>query len=63
MTAYWRLVFNNWDRYLLPDLMQFFRIDLYDDATLNRSWRWLHQFVMALLDIPDSRLARSMKNQ
>lgn len=53
-------MFEQWDRYTLPDLAQFFHIDGLDDATLARPWRWLHAHLLALLDIPDSRLARAL---
>lgn len=46
---------------MLPDLEQYFRIDAYDLDALERPWRWLRAQIIALLDIPDSRLSRSLQ--
>jgi len=54
-------VFAGWDRLILPDLSQQFGIDGYDLEALDRPWRWLRAQIIALLDIPDSRLARALQ--
>lgn len=46
---------------MLPDLEQYLRIDAYDLDDLDRPWRWLRAQIIALLDIPDSRLSRSLQ--
>lgn len=56
-------MFTGWDRLILPDLSQHFRIDAYDLDALDRPWRWLRAQIIALLDIPDSRLARSLQKE
>lgn len=53
-------MFTHWDRHVLPDLQQYFRIDAYDLDEVHRPWRWLRTFILALLDIPDSRLLRAL---
>lgn len=57
----WRAVFGNWERWILPDLAQYPRIDAYDLEEIDRPWRWLRWQIIALLDIPDSRLARALQ--
>jgi len=64
----WEAVFSNWERWTLPDLAQYPHIDAYDlDAVrvygqpADRPWRWLRGQIIALLDIPDSRLARALQ--
>lgn len=44
----------------MPDLQQYFQVDAYDLDAIARPWRWLRTFVLSLLDIPDSRLARGL---
>ncbi len=56
----WTVAFTYWDRYVVPDLEQYFRVDAYDLDELTRPWRWLRSHVIALLDIHDSRLARAL---
>ena len=53
-------MFRDWERFVLPDLEQYFRLDAYDLAEVERPWRWLRNQILALLDIPDSRVARSI---
>lgn len=53
----WRAVFTGWHRRTLPDLSQFYGIDA-DSVLEERSWRWLRGHIIALLDIPDSRINR-----
>lgn len=52
-----------WDRYTSPDLRQFFGIDTYpESADMDRSWRWLYNFIIALADIPQSRLMAELED-
>lgn len=54
-------MFARWERTTLPDLSQYFHIDADDEALLAaRSWRWLRAQIIALLDIPESRLSRAL---
>ncbi|WDH77934.1 hypothetical protein PTQ19_10410 [Microbacterium esteraromaticum] len=54
-------MFGNWDRYILADLATFPRIDAYDLDAIDRPWRWLRWQIIALLDIPETRLARALQ--
>jgi hypothetical protein len=50
-------VFTTWDTVTTQDLAQYFHIDTDDDAAMAaKSWRWLRGRILALCDIPDSRL-------
>ena len=53
-------MFREWDRYVLLDLEQYFHVDVYDLDEVHRPWRWLRNQILGLIDIPDSRLARSI---
>ena len=57
----WCTVFTEWDRWTLPDLREYFTIDAYDLAAIDRPWRWLRAHIIALLDNPNTRLARALQ--
>jgi hypothetical protein len=44
----------------VADLAQFFGVDLYDPAVLDRPWPGIRTMVFALLDMPESRLRRAL---
>ena len=55
----WPTVFTNWERAVLPDLAQHFSFDADNDTLLeSRRWRSVRALILALFDIPHSRLGR-----
>ena len=42
----------------MADLAQFFGVDLYDPAVLDGPWQGVRTMIVALLDMPESRLRR-----
>ena len=50
-------IVTHW-RVVVADLAQFFGVDLYDPAVLDRPWPGVRTMIFALLDMPESRLHR-----
>lgn len=42
------------------DLLQQYGVDLADPTYDSRSWLWLRDLIIGLLDIPESRLTRAL---
>ncbi|UFU03433.1 hypothetical protein LQF12_02145 [Ruania suaedae] len=50
-------IVSNW-RCVVADLAEFFGVDLYDPAVLDRPWPGVRTMLFALFDKPESRLRR-----
>ncbi len=50
-------IVTNW-RCVVADLGQYFGVDLYDPAVLDRPWPGVRTMIFSLLDMPESRLRR-----
>lgn len=55
----WSDILDNW-ALIVPDMAQFYGIDLYDPALNSRPWPWLRGLIFDLLSTPGSRLARAL---
>lgn len=58
----WRLVFEQWDAVVEPDLLERYRVDFgADPAAWLRPWSSLVGLILGLLDLPDSRLSIALR--
>lgn len=55
----WIDILDNW-ALVVPDLAEFYGVDLYDPALSSRTWPWLRGLIYGLLSTPASRLARAL---
>ncbi len=51
-----KTAFENWDSHVYPDLLQHFGIDLADPVIEAGPWWRIYHLIIALFDIPTSRL-------